>query len=120
MKQFILTFLTLLAITPSLACAMTTCPMQSAMAGDAMPCHGDNDTLMLMQDCMGVDFFSQDVSYDIQINQPVDDVDIAWADLTPAYHSEPHQINAIRGPPPRINIAGLQPSIYFTTQRFRI
>jgi hypothetical protein len=124
MKKILLGFMTLLMLTPVMACAMTFCPMQSAQAAEPEPCHETEDKgaelPMLVFDCMGVDLFAQDVSFDYQLDQQLDTIDFAWADLTTEYNLYGRHGNAIRGPPDWLHISQTQPSLILTTQRFRI
>ena len=96
---------------------MAFCPMQSAQASEPVPCHeksADNEDggIMLVSDCMGVDFFMDDVTYDIQPDQSVDTLDIAWAVLDTKYSFDPQNSNGIRGPPPPdITTESISPSL---------
>ncbi|GJL85420.1 MAG: hypothetical protein DHS20C02_11950 [Micavibrio sp.] len=121
MRKVLLGFMTLLMLTPVLACGMAFCPTM-ANAAEQQPCHetDGNDGPMLVVDCMGVDLFQQDVSNDIQPDLSVDNVDYAWADLVADYNFQPDNINGIRGPPDQALRPQPQPSIILTTQRFRI
>ncbi|HOO82254.1 MAG TPA: hypothetical protein PK513_07105 [Alphaproteobacteria bacterium] len=127
MRQFLVGFLTLVMLTPSLVCGMADCPMP--MQAEKKPCHqsGDmdddmqgKDGPMLAADCMGVDFFQVDVSNDIQPDLSVDSVDYAWIDLVTDYNFQTDNINGIRGPPGRMLDPRSQPSLILITQRFRI
>lgn len=125
MRRLTLTFLTFLAVIPSLVCFMAFCPMQSAQASEPVPCHEKSaDTedggIMLVSDCMGVDFFMNNATNDIQPDQSVDTLDFAWADLSVSYSFEPQNINGIRGPPPQDVATSPSRPLYLTTQRFRI
>lgn len=120
----------LLMLTPTLACAMTFCPMQEAVAAQAEPehksCHDmmepekeEPSSLMFMLDCMGVDLFQQDHSFDIRPDMVLSDIDHVWGDFTSEYNFRPENINAIRDPPDKhIELRG-QPSLIHITQRFR-
>lgn len=121
MRKSLLGFMTLLMLTPILACGMAFCPTM-ANAAEQEPCHqtDDNDGVMLVVDCMGVDLFQQDASNDIQPDQSVDNIDYVWADLVADYSFKPDNINGIRGPPDRVIDPQSQPSLILTTQRFRI
>lgn len=125
MRRLTLAFLTLLAVLPSLMCFMAFCPMQSAQASEPVPCHeqaeqSGGDPVMLMTDCMGVDFFSQNTFHDLQSDQQIDGLDFAWMDI-PAIHSfEPQSINSIRGPPLIVDTGNPSLPVYLTTQRLRI
>lgn len=125
MRNFLLGFMTLLMLMPSLACAMTYCPMQSAQAEEQKPCHqsedGKKDGPMLTLDCLGVDLFQQDAQADVpQPQSSVDIINFAWADLAADYNFLPVNIHGIRGPPDWAERTPNQPSIILTTQRFRI
>ncbi len=125
MKFFVSTLMIFAIFTLSLACSMAFCPMQSAQASEPVPCHEKSaDTedggIMLVSDCMGVDFFFNDTSQDIQIDQSVDTLDFARADLSVSYSFEPQNINGIRGPPPQDVATSPSRPLYLTTQRFRI
>jgi len=113
----------LIMFTPSLACAMSFCPMQKAQAAD-MPCHqsGDDKTKapMMFKDCMGVDLFQQDVSHDFQPDQSLEKVEYVWAGLLSDISLAPNSSHDIRGPPDWPDILRLNPSIILTTQRLRI
>jgi hypothetical protein len=125
MRNFLLGFLTLIMLTPSLACAMTYCPMQSANTGEQKPCHQSKDSKkdgpMLVLDCMSIDLFSQDIQTALPQPEDLSDtVHFAWADLTPDYSFQPANIHAIRAPPDWSATPPGQPSLILTTQRFRI
>lgn len=123
MRNFLLGFLTLIMLTPSLACAMTYCPMP--VKSEQKPCHQSEDSKrdgpMLTLDCMGVDLFQQDAQADVpQPHSSVDIIHFAWADLAANYNFQPVNIACIRGPPDWAERTPNQPSIILTTQRFRI
>lgn len=126
MKKIVLTLLIALTVLPSLVCFMAFCPMQSAQASEPVPCHeksakNDQDVgIMLVSDCMGVDFFTNTTTNDIQPDQSVDTLDFVWADLSASYSFEPQNINGIRGPPPPDVLTSPSRPLYLTTQRFRI
>lgn len=126
MRKFTLTFLTFLAVMPLLMCFMAFCPMQEAQAAEPTPCHeqsteNEEGSVMLISDCMGVDFFTQDLPNDFQFDQQADILDFVWADLTDIHSLAPqNNINGIRGPPPKQNIKSLSRPLYLTTQQFRI
>lgn len=113
----------LIMLTPSLACAMTICPMQKAQASD-MPCHKSADDKtkapMMLKDCMGIDLFQQDVTFDFQPDQTIEKMDFVWAELLNNNSFELNSINHIRGPPEWLDTPRRQPSIILTTQRLRI
>lgn len=128
MRKTLLGFMTLLMLTPVLACAMTFCPMQSAQAAEPMPCHeskGQSENKspelpMLVLDCMGIDLFAQGTSVDYQPDQQLNTIDFTWADLSTKYDFSQSTSNTIRGPPNWLQISQTQPSIILTTQRFRV
>ncbi len=125
MRRTTLTFMTLLAVLPSLMCFMAFCPMQSAQASEPVPCHEqaeqtDGGGVMLMSDCMGIDFFSANTSNDFQPELQIDTLDFAWADISSIHSVEPSNVNTIRGPPLTKDIRSPSQPLYFTTQRFRI
>jgi hypothetical protein len=125
MRRTTLAFLTFLAVMPSLVCFMAFCPMQSAQASEPVPCHeksadSEDGGVMLVSDCMGVDFFMQDATNNFEIDQQIDTLDFAWADITATYNFEPQNINGIRGPPPSADVTSPSRPLYLTTGRFRI
>ena len=125
MRRITITFLTLLAVLPSLMCFMAFCPMQSAQASEPVPCHeqaeqSDDGGIMLMSDCMGIDFFSSNTSSDFQPDQQIDTVDLVWADISAIHSFELSNVNAIRGPPLAKDALSPSQPLYLTTQRFRI
>lgn len=136
MRKTLLGFMTLLMLTPALACMMAFCPMQTAQAAIQKPCHDmphmtsmDNmaikketpKTPMLALDCMGVDFFSQVTVIDYSIDQPVIIVSYpSWIDLTAHYDVQADARDIIRGPPDWPQISQTQPPVFLTTQRFRV
>ncbi len=125
MRRITLAFLTFLTVMPSLVCFMAFCPMQSAQAGEPVSCHEKSDEnedggIMLLSDCMGVDFFAQTIANDFQPDQSVDTLDFAWADITATQGFEPRNINAIRGPPPSADVTIPSRTLYLTTKRLRI
>lgn len=122
MRQTTLAFLTFLTVMPLLACFMAFCPMQSAQASEIAPCHekAADDGMMLVSDCMGIDFFAQALTNDFQPDQQIDTLDFAWADVTVTQGFELRSNNGIRGPP--LSADTIRPSqpLYLTTQRLRI
>ncbi len=125
MRKILLGLMTFLMFTPSLACAMAFCLMQSAQAEEQKPCHksedGKKDGPMLALDCMGVNLFQQDALVDVpQPDGSVDIIHFAWTDLTANYSFQPTDIHGIRGPPDWAGLTSNQPSLILTTQRFRI
>lgn len=125
MRRITLTSLTLLAVLPSLMCFMAFCPMPSAQASEPAPCHLQADQtedggVMLMSDCLDIDFFPSNASDDFQPDQQVDTIDLAWADISAIRSFEPRNVDAIRGPPLAMDTLSLSQQLYLTTQRFRI
>lgn len=123
MRNFLIGFLTLVMLTPSLACAMTYCPMP--VKNEQTPCHQTGDTQqdgpMLALDCMGLDLFQQDARFDIPLpDSSAELIHFAWADLTADYNVQPADIRFVRGPPDRTGQSPDKPSLILTTQRFRI
>lgn len=136
MRETLLSFLMLIMLTPSLACAMPVCaePTQAAkpMAMSEIPCHGmqhyedktekKSSSGMLMKDCMGLELQVAD-------NGPViHKPDISKdAPAILSLNTEPltlwtlAEATEIRGPPPNWpSHFQTQPSIILTTQRLRI
>jgi len=104
---------------------MAFCPMPSAQASEPAPCHLQADQtedggVMLMSDCLDIDFFPSNASDDFQPDQQVDTIDLAWADISAIRSFEPQDINGIRGPPVESVTRCPSQPLYFTTQRFRI
>ena len=113
----------LIMLTPSLACAMTYCPVQASKDAGASSCHqAENETKspMLALDCMGIDLFQADTSNDIQPNLSFDTIDFAWNTASSADDLYRGTKNTIRGPPNWSTTPLNPPSIIITTQRFRI
>ena len=120
MKQFLLSFLMVVMLTPSLVCAMPVCMDEALAAKAKMPCadHAPHDSdkkenksnkLTLMSDCAGVDMQKADTS--------------SWdkTDETASDFIVHRDVGTIRGPPPDWPaLSRTQPSILLTTQRFRI
>jgi hypothetical protein len=135
MKQFLFGFLMLVMLTPSLACAMTYCPMQQVqnasggadMAQDMprdMPCHNitaQRGGPMLSLDCMGVDLFLNDVVSDVQPLAALDVVSYGFIDLFDSQASMLQNSRFIRGPPNEwAEPLTHSSAIILTTQRLRI
>lgn len=123
MKRFLFGLMLLAMLTPSLACAMTFCPMQKTQSSE-MPCHQSDDgngLPMLVLDCMGVDLFQQDVSYDFQPNQSFEKIDYVSIDIFALQNSFQMKANEIRGPPEWYEPTSLtDQSLFLTTRRLRI
>lgn len=122
MKKAFIGFMTLLMLTPSLACAMTYCPMKASATEQSMPCHqtATDDGVMLILDCMGVDLFQQDASGSFSNDQPIESMDYAWVELVSEYGFQPNNTQSIRGPPDTFSVPHETRSIILTTQRFRV
>ncbi len=128
MKKVTLGLLAFLTFLPSLVCFMAVCPMKSAQAGEMVSCHDQKnedsktnvDNFMLVQDCLGVDFFQQDVNQDFSPDLTLTDIDFVWADLTIKHSFEAHNNHSIRGPPIISDVAMNAPPLYLSTQRIRI
>lgn len=149
MRKLILSFLALLMMTPSLVCFMAVCVMpQQAHADSAVssgsheepgshksgvpPCHeSGTDTMpvsgsiMLVQDCMGVDFSAADLAGETLLKTANMDHSIPY----PAFYSDvdamsmmKHSSRLIRGPPrdAAALISSVSLPVYMATQRFRI
>jgi hypothetical protein len=129
MRQLALTFLTVLMLMPSLACAMPMCK-SNAQASATPPCHGathanqenadQNTSGMLIQDCMGVDLQKSDT---VSIDNPDLKTDfVVYASLTNVLTNQLAQIdsNTIRGPPLRPDFVVTDLPVYQTTQRLRL
>lgn len=128
MKKVTLGLLAFLTFLPSLVCFMAVCPMKSAQATEPVSCHNnisedgksDINSFMLAQDCMGVNFFQQDVNQDFSPDLTLTDIGFVWADLTVTHNIEPNDIHSIRGPPPLFRLAMNGQPLYLSTQRIRI
>lgn len=132
MRKFLIAFLMLVMLTPSLVCAMPICTDEALAAKAGVPCadqaghHGDkkedkSSKLTLMSDCAGVDmqkadtvsFEKRDLKSDLFPFVLVDDLSLDNVAHTDAGN--------IRGPPPDWPaLSQTQPSILLTTQRLRI
>lgn len=136
MRKILLSFLMLIMLTPSLACAMPVCaePAQAAkpMSMSEMPCHGmdhhsdkkekKSSSGMLMKDCMGLELQVTDNGPvihkpDISKDAPA----ILALNIEPVSVWTLAEATEIRGPPPDWpSHFQTQPSIILTTQRLRI
>lgn len=119
-----LTFLTLIMLTPSLACAMAYDMSLPAAQEAQEPCHKSaekrtDEGPVLIVDCLGVDLFQQHASDDIQPDLSFDIIDFGWQDFTSDTLNAGHS-NSIRGPPVQMAAASNPPSVILTTQRFRL
>ena len=126
MKRITLAFLTLLMLTPTLACGVIMSTQQAQAASEA-PCHGKQETdqqnpLMTFKDCTNVDLQAAD--YNTTVKKPdvqIDKVFFAWANIAPKHSFTLVDIYQIRGPPfgaspPHFN----NHDLYLTTQRLRV
>lgn len=141
MKKLTLSFLTLLMLMPSLVCFMAFCTMpQQAHAAvissgnneaDLQPCHesgADNvpatDGIMMVQDCMGVDFFTPDAAGDTVLKTANTDNSIPYFNADYAVIGYPDmQMRAsrlIRGPPFALIAQSSSLPVYLITRRIRI
>lgn len=133
MKKFLLSFLMLVMLTPSLACAMPVCadPVKAAAAEQPCADHMDHHEgkeqkssgkVALMKDCTGVELQvadnapslqKPDLHKDFSFNLPADVQTVSVWTLS--------DTTGIRGPPPDWPAySQVQPSILLTTQRLRI
>ncbi|MGM0421498.1 MAG: hypothetical protein ACQEQL_00210 [Pseudomonadota bacterium] len=119
-----LTFLTLIMLTPSLACAMAYDMSLPAAQETQEPCHKSaekktDEGPVLIVDCLGVDLFQQQADEDVGPDLSFDIIDfdgyVSNADSLNTGHS-----NSIRGPPVQLSAAYHPPSVILTTQRFRL
>jgi len=127
MRRFVFIIALFLTLTPTLACAMTSCPSMEP-SNEQTPCH-DSDadididiysSTMLMLDCMGLDLFHNDINYDDALGTSIDSDDIVWDVTQSVYNDTVVSANTIRGPP----LSGLRlhdniPT-YLYTQRLRL
>lgn len=148
MRKIILTLMMLLIITPTLACAMVLCPMQSNTETSVnkesnatpfhKPCHnmmgmeakGRSTTqnklqkgIMLGLDCMNVDLFHQTAQQDvIKAPDQILALDAFWNNVTPPVTFLIEDTPLGRGPPIHENphLAMRQQSLYLSTSRLRI
>jgi hypothetical protein len=133
MKRFLISFLALLMLTPSLACAMSTCGNGDAQveASTEQPCAGhhlgsgqenkNTPKVNLLLDCMGVDMQKADTA---SIDNPNLKKELVAYDIATGINASLFvhtNIRPIRAPPPEwstpLQAASL---IILTTQRFRI
>ncbi len=127
MRKLTLGLLAFLTCLPSLVCMMAVCPMKSAQAGEVMSCHeqakdGQKNVkdIMLVQDCMGVDFFQQDIPSDFSPDLTLTDIDFVSAEVSVIASFEPSTLQYIRGPPRLPDIVSDTTPVYFSTLRIRI
>jgi len=127
MRKYTLGLLAFLTFMPSLVCMMAVCPMKSAQAGEVTSCHEVSQSdqnnvknIMLVQDCLGVDFFQQDVTSDFSPDNTLTDIDFITADISTAENINQFAVLTIRGPPSTADTRSARLPLYLTTQRFRI
>jgi|GEM_PF-1702057 hypothetical protein len=124
MRNFVLTLLALIMLTPSLACAAAYDMSLPAQTGQE-PCHQSaekqsNEGPVLVVDCLGVDLFQQQASEDSGPDLAFDIVNFDGFDFTITSLNTDY-IHGIRGPPILQAEAVFHPlSIILTTQRFRL
>ncbi len=131
MKKFIYSFLVLVMLTPSLACAMPTCADDaSGIIKVEKPCADhlskntkadkSSDQVKLVLDCMGVDLQKADTA---SINAPdLKSFSVSYILTDDRFGAQ--NINQytqeIRGPPPFTALTQTQPPILQSTQRVRL
>lgn len=136
MRKILLSFLVLIMLTPSLACAMPVCAEPAkAVAAAKMPCgdhmnmehHGDkkekkSSSGMLMKDCMGLELQVADNGPVLHKPDVTKDLPIVMAlNVEPVSVWTLGNVSTIRGPPPDWpGHSQTRPSILLTTQRLRI
>lgn len=132
MRRILTSFLILLMLTPSLACAMPVCMGKGTPEmAKTQPCADHHAThekkapvgkVNLLKDCMGVDFMSADnapLLKKLELQKDFHFVAVIQTDLRQGWVLA--DAKNIRGPPP--DWPGLhqtQPPILLTTQRFLI
>ncbi len=132
MRLLLTSFLLLLILTPSLACAMPTCADdKQQVEAKNQPCadrhseHGkdnkDSSTVNFVVDCMGVDMQLADTT---SLDKPDFKTDVVIYAFAADVLNNPliqTKADTIRGPPPDLlSRYETQPSIILTTQRYRI
>lgn len=133
MRKFLLSFLMLIMLTPSLACAMPICADPVEAAATEQPCaghtsHGESKKedqsgkVMLLKDCMGLELQVADSAASIQKPDLVKAIPfILAADIQTVPFWTVSDNTGIRGPPPDWpGHSQTRPSILLTTQRLRI
>lgn len=129
MRKLLLTFAVVLLLMPTMACAMSTCPInaEEQNAEQQMPCHpgmseqsNADDMVMTILECMGLELFQTNVDYDAHLKTSLDQSDVVWAHLVADYTFDGREANVIRGPPRHLNVDPSQHSLYLKTQRLRI
>jgi len=129
MRKFIFSFLVVLMLTPSLACAMPTCASDAGVTAE-QPCadHNQNngvnstkaDSVDFLLDCMGVDLQQADATVLSAPNLETTDVVYPFSLNVALVQFEGKDALTIRGPPDRISLLEPKTPIFQTTQRFRI
>ena len=136
MRKILLSFLMLIMLTPSLACAMPVCaePAKAAkpMAMSDMPCPSmdhqgkakekQSSSGMLMKDCMGLELQVADNGPVVHKPDISKDVPVVLAfNIEPVTAWTLDNVRTIRGPPPDwLGHSQTKSSILLTTQRLRI
>ena len=130
MRHFILTFLIMVMLTPSLVCAMPYCeqvPEKSEISADT-PCAGHNDSQTnqkldmgtFMADCMGLDFQKVEIT---SVDAPqLKSVAVAYANLDDeiSLQLDLLKVGSIRGPPDNTVAHLYQTPVFLKTQRIRL
>lgn len=131
MRKMLLSFLMLIMLTPSLACAMPICVEEPQAAAVEEPCaghsgHQDTDKkepagkIALMKDCMGVDLQVADEGASIKAPDFKKDLPFDIGFITHPVANQPVTVIGNRGPPPNWpEYSQARPSIILTTLRFR-
>lgn len=132
MRKFLIAFLMLVMLTPSLVCAMPMCTDEALAAKAKVPCadhashHGDkkegkSNKLTLLSDCAGVDMQKADTASFEKLDLKTDSLLFVLADGLALDNLLHTNVGNIRGPPPDWPaLSQTQPSILLTTQRLRI
>lgn len=90
--------------SPLLTCFMVTCHMQSAQAAEPVPCHAhvsedntNDNGMTLVSDCMGTDFFAQNLNDSFQTNPRLGNLDFALTNATSVHNAPLINLKTIRG-----------------------
>lgn len=131
MRKFLFSFLILLMLMPSLACAMPACVDKTQDAAAEQPCAGhgshhisfpqsDIKKINLLKDCMGVDLQTADAHALKKPDISQEHFFIVTADAHVVTDPTFHDV-VIRGPPPDWPAFNdTRPPLLLTTLRFRI
>jgi hypothetical protein len=135
MRKILLSFLMLIMLTPSLACAMPVCAEPSkGVAAVKMPC-GDHMNMehqgdkkdkkyssgMLMKDCLGLELQASDKGPLVQKPDLSKDAASPMViAVSPTIVWTPRETSGTRDPPDRPALSKTQISVLLTTQRFRL